>query len=435
MGEVLDSRDIAKDQFLRAADILNLDKNIKEFLIQPDRVIEERIAIRSDNDEALTFQGYRIQHNNARGHYKGGIRYSPNVNQHQLTALALWMTWKTAIMDLPFGGAKGGIRCDPKKLSLKEKEELSRNFIFKMKDYLGPFWDIPAPDVNTDAQVMAWFCDEYSKYCKKNEPFYAVFTDKPLELHGIEGRNDATARGGQIVLELYAKDRDMNLDGLETVIQGFGNAGYNFARLTATNNADDIRLADRGYKLKVIAVSDTQGGIFNPKGLDIEEVWKHKKNTKSVIGFKDAKTLEKDMVLSKDPVLSLRCDILVPAAVENAITLENVDAINTDMILELANGPLTLEANDRLLDKGTIILPDVLANAGGVTVSYFEWEQNIQGGHWYLEKVDKELRDKMERAYGEVVKQASARKIDMRTAAYLVGVDRVVSACRSRGWF
>jgi glutamate dehydrogenase/leucine dehydrogenase len=384
-----------------------------EILKTPNRVIEVSIPIMMDNGELKVFTGFRVQHNNIRGPYKGGLRYHPKVDLDEVSALAFWMTIKCAVADIPYGGAKGGIAVDPKKLSQGELERLTRAYVRAMADFVGPDKDIPAPDVYTTPQVMAWFMDEYSKIKGRNIP--AVITGKPIEIGGSLGRDIATAQGGMYVFEHLLKELKLSKKKITIAIQGFGNAGMNFAVLAEKH----------GYK--VAAVSDSQGGIFNPKGLDIKKVVAHKEKTGTVLNFPDAKNI------TNEKLLELPVFVLAPAALERVITEKNTNKIKAKIILELANGPVTLEAGEKLFKKGIIIVPDVLANSGGVIVSYFEWVQNIRHFYWDLEKVNDRLKHQINKAFQAVWKITSENKINMRSAAYIVAITKLSRALKIRG--
>ena len=366
-----------------------------------------------DDGTIRVFEGFRVQHNNSRGPCKGGIRYHPGVTFDEVQALASWMTWKCATVNIPFGGAKGGIVCDPKQLSKTELERLTRRYAYEISPIIGPAQDIPAPDVYTDAQTMAWIMDTYSMIHGNNTP--AVVTGKPIFLGGSEGRHEATARGCVFTIRAAAKARGINLAGARVAVQGFGNAGSIAAEL----------LAEKGAK--VIAVSDSHGGAVNHKGLDLVAITAHKNKTGSVAGFKKAEPI------SSAAVLELDCDVLVPAALENQITLENAARVRAKIVAEAANGPTTPGA-DRILYKNDVwVIPDILANAGGVTVSYFEWSQDLQELFWDEEQVNRKLEVVMVRAFEDVHALAKKHRVDMRTAAYILAVDRVAKATESRG--
>ena len=383
-----------------------------EILKTPQRVIEVSIPIIMDDGELKVFTGFRVQHNDARGPYKGGIRYHPKVNLDEISALAFGMTIKCAVADIPYGGAKGGITVDPKKLSHGELERLTRAYVRAIAGFIGPDKDIPAPDVYTNPQVMAWFIDEYSRLQGKNVP--SIVTGKPIEIGGSEGRETATALGGFYVLESLLRELKSKKKNLAIAIQGFGNAGMNFAKIA-------------GRKYKVAAVSDSKGGIYNPRGLNIEKVIRHKEETGSVANFPGAQNI------TNEKLLELPVDVLVPAALEGAITEKNALKVKAAIILELANGATTIMAGDKLYRKGVIIVPDVLANSGGVIVSYFEWVQNLRHFYWDLQKVDARLKAQMGRSFKEVWDLARQHNINMRTAAYIIAVTKLSKALKIRG--
>jgi len=400
-------------QFEEAAQILNLNQGLREVLEKPERSIIVSLPCRMDNGEVKVFTGYRVQHNSARGPYKGGIRYHPDVTLEEVTALAMLMTWKCAVVDIPFGGAKGGIRCDPKSMSRAELERLTRKYTMAIARVIGPYLDIPAPDVYTDAQTMAWIMDTYSKVT--NEPTPAVVTGKPIALGGSEGRNEATGMGVAIITREVAKHLGKQLNGSRVVIQGFGNAGYISAKL----------LQEMGCR--IIAVSDSKGGIYSKDQLDVEKVLEHKRRTGSVINYEKAKNI------TNEELLELECDFLIPAAIENVITAKNADRINASAVIEAANGPTTLDADKILFEKGTLVIPDILANAGGVTVSYFEWVQNLTRTKWSAEEVRANLERKMVKAFEDVMKTVKEYNVNARQAAMIVAVNRVLEAIKALG--
>jgi glutamate dehydrogenase (NAD(P)+) len=354
-----------------------------------------------------------VQHNNSRGPCKGGIRYHPNVSFDEVQALASWMTWKCATVNIPFGGAKGGIICDPHRLSKTELERLTRRYAYEISDFIGPDRDIPAPDVYTDAQVMAWIMDTYSMTRGHSVP--GVVTGKPIFLGGSLGRHEATARGCVYVIRCACEVTKIDYRRATAAIQGFGNAGSIAAELLAK------------VGMKVIAVSDSRGGIMNPKGLDIQKVLAHKQKTGSVINFDGAKSL------SSDDVLELDCDVLIPAALENQITLANAHRVRARIVAEAANGPTTPGADRILHDRGVLVIPDILANAGGVTVSYFEWVQDLQELFWDVEDVNRKMEKIMGKAFADVHSTSEEYRVDMRTGAYILAIDRVAKATESRG--
>ncbi|MFN3741197.1 MAG: Glu/Leu/Phe/Val family dehydrogenase [Anaerolineales bacterium] len=407
--------EMAQRQLDEAAELLQLDPAIHELLRWPMRELHVTLPVKMDDGSTRIFHGFRVQYNDARGPNKGGIRYHSQETIDTVRALAAWMTWKTAVMDLPLGGGKGGIVCDPKTLSPGELERLSRAYIRQVGRILGLEKDVPAPDVYTTPQIMAWMADEFSFLKGYNE--FGVITGKPLALGGSAGRNDATARGGMICLREAAKALQMDLTGATTAIQGYGNAG-SFAH----------KLGKEMLGLKVVAVSDSKGGIYNPEGLDYEQVMAHKAKTGSVINFPGAQ------FVSNEEILELDVTILIPAALENVINESNADRIKAKIIAELANGPTTPEADKILYQKGVYVIPDFLCNAGGVTVSYFEMVQNAYGYYWEEEEVHERLDKKMTKAFWTVHEMAQQRKVHNRLAAYLVAVSRVAEAVRLRGW-
>lgn len=404
---------IALRQFDSAADKLDLDIGMREVLRSPRRALSLSLPIKMDDGTTKVFQGFRVQHNSARGPCKGGIRYHPNVSFDEVQALASWMTWKCATVNIPFGGAKGGIICDPKHLSRNELERLTRRYAYEISDFIGPDRDIPAPDVYTDAQVMAWIMDTYSMTLGHTVP--SVVTGKPTFLGGSLGRNEATARGCVYVVRCACDVQGIDYKQATAAIQGFGNAGSIAAELL--------------YKIgmKVIAVSDSRGGILNPKGLDIPRVVAHKAKTGSVTRFPGAKPI------TSEEVLELECDVLVPAALENQITLANAHRVRAKIVAEAANGPTTPGADRILHQKGVFLLPDILANAGGVTVSYFEWVQDLQELFWDVDEVHRKMEKIMGKAFTDVHNSAKEYKVDMRTGAYILAVGRVAKAMEARG--
>ena len=404
---------VAQEQLHIAAQQIDLDPEIEAILRQPERELHVHFPVRLDDGSIRVLDGFRVQHNTARGPAKGGIRFHPDVTIDEVKALAAWMTWKCAVVDIPYGGAKGGVVVDPKHLSTGERERLSRRFVTEIQGIIGPERDIPAPDVNTNSQVMAWMMDQYSR--NHGYPVPAMITGKPLPLGGSLGRNEATARGLQFCVREAATATGRGLAGATVVVQGYGNAGSIAARLLASDGA------------KIVGVSDSQGGMYAPDGMNPVAVLRYKEEHGSVYGFPRAERV------SNEELLELPCDILVPAALENQITAQNADRIQARMIAEAANGPTTPEADRILQGKGVLLLPDILANAGGVTVSYFEWAQNIQGFAWTAEEVDTRLHRVMVRAFAAVYETAQQHNVDMRTAAYMVAVRRVAEAVRLRG--
>jgi len=406
---------IAQRQLDRAVERLNLEPGMQAILKRPMREFHVSLCVKMDTGEVKLFEGFRVQYNDARGPTKGGIRFHPTETIDTIRALAAWMTWKCAVVDIPYGGAKGGVICNPKEMSLGELERLSRAYIDQIWQVIGPERDIPAPDVYTTPQIMAWMMDEYSKLKGYNSP--GVITGKPLALGGSLGRNDATARGGVYTLKEAAEYLHMDLSGAKVVVQGYGNAG-SFAAI----------LAKELYGAKIIAVSDSRGGIYNSKGLDPRAVLAHKQRTKSVVGFPGAERIANEDLLTMD------ADILIPAAMERQITGENAAQIKAKIVAELANGPSTPEADEVLYDNDVFVIPDFLCNAGGVTVSYFQWVQNIYGYYWEEKVVHQRLKEKMTRAFHEVLDTSLKHKVDMRTAACMVAVSRVAESMKLRGW-
>ncbi len=407
--------EIAQRQLDQAAEILELEPAIHALLREPMRELHVTLPVRMDDGKVKIFKGFRVQYNDARGPTKGGIRFHPEETIDTVRALAAWMTWKTAVMDLPLGGAKGGIICDPKSMSKGELERLSRAYIRQVGRILGLEKDVPAPDVYTDAQIMAWMADEFSFLQGYNE--FGVITGKPLALGGSQGRNDATARGGIYCVREAAKVLGLNLNGATAAIQGYGNAGSYAHQL-----GHDL------LGLKIVAVSDSKGGILNWDGLEYEKVMAHKKATGSVVGFPGAQ------FITNEELLELPVTVLFPAALENVITEENAPRIKAKILAELANGPTTPEADEILYQNGVYVIPDFLCNAGGVTVSYFEMVQNAYDYYWDLETVHERLDKKMTAAFHAVHETAQKYKVHNRLAAYLVAVSRVAEAVRLRGW-
>jgi glutamate dehydrogenase (NAD(P)+) len=404
---------MAVQQFEIAAERLNLSEDMREILRQPKRELTVNFPVRLDNGRIKTFTGYRVQHNVNRGPAKGGIRYGPEVTLDEVKALAMWMTWKCAVVGIPFGGAKGGVICDPKNMSSAELERMTRRYATEISIIVGPHSDIPAPDVNTNPQIMAWIMDTYSMHEGFSIP--AVVTGKPLSIGGSEGRNDATATGVLFVTRKAAKRLGMPLRGARVSVQGFGNAGAIAARLF------------RNEGCKVVAVSDTRGGIYNEAGLDPAAVLRHKQENGSVVGFPQAQS-----VGIRD-VLEVPCDILIPAATEGMITKENADRVQARIITEAANGPTTPEADRILFRKGALVVPDILANAGGVTVSYFEWVQDLQSFFWGVEEITRKLEMIMNRGFDAVAEKADQYHCDMRLAANMLAISRVAEATQIRG--
>ncbi|KOR14059.1 glutamate dehydrogenase [Staphylococcus carnosus] len=392
---------------------LGFDDGMYDLVKEPLRFLEVRIPVRMDDGTVKTFTGYRAQHNDAVGPTKGGVRFHPNVNVDEVKALSMWMTMKCGIVDLPYGGGKGGIICDPRQMSIHEVERLSRGYVRAISQIVGPSKDIPAPDVMTNSQIMAWMMDEYSALDKFNSPGF--ITGKPIVLGGSQGRDRSTALGVVIAIEQAAKLRDLDLNGAKIVIQGFGNAGSFLAKF----------LFDKGAK--IVGISDAYGALSDPEGLDIDYLLDRRDS------FGTVTNLFEETISNKE-LFELDCDILIPAAIENQITKENAPNIKADILVEAANGPTTLEATRILHERGILLVPDVLASAGGVTVSYFEWVQNNQGYYWTEEEVNEKMRDKLVTAFNDIYELAQNRKIDMRLAAYIVGIKRTAEAARYRGW-
>jgi len=406
---------IAQQQFDTAAHILNLDPRLRAVLREPVRELHVSLPVRMDDGDVKVFKGFRVQYNDARGPSKGGIRFHPDETVDTVRALAAWMTWKTAVMDLPLGGGKGGIICNPKLLSERELERLSRAYIDAIAWIMGPERDIPAPDVYTTPQIMGWMMDEYSKLRGHSTP--GAITGKPLSLWGSLGRDDATARGTWYAIREAARVIGIDLSKARVAIQGFGNAGTFAATL-------GLEL----FGCKVVAVTDSKGGVFNPNGVQYDDVRAHKAATGSVVGFPSGQ------MISNTDILEADVDILIPAALESQITVDNAPRVKARIVAEAANGPTTPEADALLHARGVFVIPDFLCNAGGVTVSYFEWVQNQRGMPWELEDVHRSLDRKMTRAFAEVLASSRKHDVDMRTGAYCVAVARVAEATRARGW-
>jgi glutamate dehydrogenase/leucine dehydrogenase len=407
--------DAAMENFDLAADALQLDDDVRSMIKYPERVLTVVLPVRMDNGKIHCFQGFRVQHSTARGPAKGGIRYHPNVTVDEVKALATWMTWKCAVVNIPFGGGKGGVTCNPKEMSQIEIERLTRRYTSAILPLIGPAQDIPAPDVYTNSQVMAWIMDTYSM--TKGYPIPGVVTGKPIALGGSLGRNEATGRGVFNTLESACEHLGIPMKGAKVVVQGFGNAGSIAAHLLDSNQA------------YVIGVSDSKGCIYNRDGIDIPKLMLHKEKTGSVVGFPASESI------TPEQLLSLECDILVPAALENVVHGENAPSIHAKIIAEAANGPLTPEA-DRILEaKGVFIIPDILCNAGGVTVSYFEWVQDEQHLFWEAQDVYNRLERVMKTSFNDVLKIHLVRKVGMRTAANMLGISRVAEATKLRGLY
>jgi glutamate dehydrogenase (NAD(P)+) len=397
--------------FHKAADVLGLSDRLREILLTPYRVVKVELVIDGDDGRLQHYIGYRVQHNRARGPMKGGLRYHPSMDEDHAAALANLMTWKTAVVDVPFGGAKGGINCDPAQMSERELSAVTRRFVEHTKEVIGPTTDIPAPDVNTNAKVMGWIMDEYSKYAGFSP---GVVTGKPLHLFGSEGREEATGRSVMLILEQALKERGKAWGDIRVAVQGFGNVGANAARLIAQQGA------------RIVAIADHLGGVANEAGLDIEALVAWAQEHRTVKGFGGGDAFDGPQVIGWD------VDVLVPAALEDAITEANVDEVKADIIVEGANGPTSPGADEALTRRGVLIVPDILANAGGVTASYFEWAQNIQQFRWEKERVDRELGLVMRKAYAAVREVAEKEGVDLRTAAFVLAIRRVGQAATSR---
>ena len=404
---------MAVQQFELAADKLDLSEDMREILRTPKRELTVHFPVRLENGRVKTFTGYRVQHNMNRGPAKGGIRFSPEVTLDEVRALAMWMTWKCAVVGIPYGGAKGGVLCDPKQMTMSELERMTRRYTTEISIIIGPHSDIPAPDVNTNPQVMAWMMDTYSMHSGYSIP--AVVTGKPLSIGGSEGRNDATATGVLFVTRRAAKHLGMSLKGARVSLQGFGNAGSVAARLFYNEGC------------KIVALSDTQGGIYNENGLEPAAVLRHKQERGSVVGFPRSQSV------SVAEVLEVPCDVLIPAATEGVITAANAARVQARILTEAANGPTTPEADRILCAKGCLIVPDILANAGGVTVSYFEWVQDLQSFFWGTEEITQRLEMIMHRAFDTVLEEAERYHCDMRLAANMLAISRVAEATQIRG--
>ncbi len=421
MPEELNPFKIVQRQLEDTADIMHIDSDALAMLKEPMQSVTVNVPVRMRDGKTKTFTGFRVLYNNARGPGKGGIRFHPGENIDTVKALAAWMTWKCSLANIPYGGAKGGVICDTKTMNEQELESLSRSYIRSVGRFIGPDIDVPAPDVYTTPQIMAWMMDEYSKMMGKN--CFGVITGKPIEVWGSQGRGDATAMGGMYVLREAAKEKGINLKNATIAIQGFGNAG-NFA----------FALSRKLFGSKVVAVSDSAGGIYNKQGLDYDKCVEAKQKAGSVQSY------GKGEKITNAELLELDVDVLIPAAIENQITGSNADRINTKILLELANGPVTPEADRILAEKKIFNLPDFLVNSGGVIVSYFEWVQNMQGYYWTADEVYKRLDTIMTRSFKDVMETQKAyekkgTKMNARNAAYVIAVDRVLKAMKYRGWY
>ncbi len=421
MSEELDPFVIAQKQLDLAAETMGLDPQAHAILREPMQTVIVNIPVKMRDGTTKTFTGFRVLYNNARGPGKGGIRYHPEESLSTVKALAAWMTWKTSLANLPYGGAKGGIICDPKSMNDQELENLSRGYIRAIANFIGKDIDVPAPDVYTTPQIMAWMMDEYSKMKGYNE--FGVITGKPLEVWGSEGRSDSTAMGGMYVMREAAKMLGIDLKNAKIAVQGFGNAGmYAYT------------LSKKLFGSKVVAISDSKGGIYSEEGLDLDKLLKAKQETGSVENYEGGEKITNEQLLESD------VDILIPAAIENQIRADNADKIKAKIVLELANGPVTPEADEILFEKGILDLPDFLVNSGGVIGSYFEWVQNIGGYYWSAEEVYSKLDKIITKSFYDTINTqkdyaGKGKKISPRTAAYIIAVERVAKAMKARGWY
>ncbi len=411
--DIVNPYDVAVSQFDQAADRLGISQAMRAILRKPKRELIVNFPVRMDNGDVEMFTGYRVQHNITRGPAKGGIRYSPYVSLDEVRALAMWMTWKCAVVGIPFGGAKGGVLCDPHKMSRTELERLSRRYATEISILIGPTSDIPAPDMNTNPQIMAWMMDTYSMHQGYSVP--AVITGKPLAIGGSEGRLEATARGVRVVTQEAMRELGLQPERCSVVVQGFGNVGSITARL----------LYEIGCK--VVAVSDISGGVYNPRGIDVPLALRYSREHGKLLGLPGTEAV------TNQELLELPCTILIPAALENQVTRENAPHIQARLIVEAANGPTTPEAELVLYDKGVTIVPDILANAGGVTVSYFEWVQDLQHFFWSEQEINQRLETIMTRSFAAVLQKSREQNTNLRMAAYLLAVARVAEATELRG--
>jgi glutamate dehydrogenase len=414
VSENINPYEIVKSQVAEAVKALGLEPAVYDLLKQPLRFLEVAVPVEMDDGSVKVFQGYRSQHNDAVGPCKGGIRFHPDVNADEVRALSMWMTFKCAILGLPYGGGKGGVACNPKELSVKELERLSRSYIRAIAAIVGPEMDVPAPDVYTNPQVMAWMVDEFSKMKMKNQ--FGLITGKPLIIGGSAGRNEATARGCVVTVREAGRKLGIDMKGARTVVQGYGNAGSIAARL----------MGDMGAK--IIGANDSKGGVYNPAGMDPAKLQEYKNETGSVKGFPGSQDV------SNEELLVLECEVLIPAALENQITAANAKDIKARIVGEAANGPTTPEADVIMARNGVFVIPDVLANAGGVTVSYFEWVQNLYSFYWTEKEVNERLEQMMVSSFEAVYDMQKKKSVKMRDAAYLVAVNRVAGAMKIRGW-
>ena len=400
-------------RFDLAAHKLNLDEGLWKVLRYPTREIILHIPVQMDDGHLEVFTGFRVQHSIARGPAKGGIRYAPDVTLDEVRALASWMTWKCAVVNIPFGGAKGGVICDPHRMSMGELERMTRRYTAELVEFIGPEKDVPAPDVNTNEQVMAWMMDTYSMHMRQTVT--AVVTGKPINIGGSRGRREATGRGVLIVCDQAVKKLGLSREGCRVVVQGFGNVGSNAARLMAT----------AGYK--IIGIDEVGGGLYNKNGIDVEALWEFRQKNGTIQGFPGAEKW------AAAELLTTECEILIPAATENQITSRNVDRVKCRILAEGANGPTTAAADEVLAEKKVFVIPDILANAGGVTTSYFEWVQDRQGYFWKEALVNEQLEGIMVSAFDDVVRYADTHSVNNRIAAYMLAIDRVAYTIRQRG--
>ncbi|MFW9987954.1 MAG: Glu/Leu/Phe/Val dehydrogenase [Candidatus Odinarchaeota archaeon] len=415
MSENLDPFVIAKTQLSDACKLAEYDHEIYKALSEPERFVQIKITMKMDDGSIKTFKGFRSQYNSARGPMKGGIRWHPEESASLVKAMSAWMTWKTACVDIPLGGAKGGIVCDPRIMSDRELETLARSYIRQIADFIGPHIDIPAPDMYTNPQIMAWMMDEYEKIIRRHTP--SVITGKPLPLGGSAGRSISTAQGGIYTIREAAKNIGFNLNGAKVVVQGYGNAGSWAAKILQNN-----------FNCKILAVSDSQGGIFNINGIDAQAAAEHKSQTRSVIGLMGTNQI------SNEELLEIECDVLIPAALESVITKKNANNVNCKIVAELANGPTTPDADKILHEKEIEVIPDFLCNAGGVTVSYFEMVQGYYSYFWTEKEVFEALDRVMTTAYRSTIEEANKFNTHNRMGAYIISLERVIEAMKLRGW-
>jgi len=400
-------------RFDLAAQKLNLDEGLWKVLRYPNREIIIHIPVTMDNGTLEVFTGFRVQHSIARGPAKGGVRYAPDVTLDEVRALASWMTWKCAVVNIPFGGAKGGVICDPHKMSMGELERMTRRYTAELVEFIGPEKDVPAPDVNTNEQIMAWMMDTFSMHMRQTVT--AVVTGKPINIGGSRGRREATGRGIMIVCDEAVKKLGLSVDSTRVIVQGFGNVGSNAARL----------MAEAGYK--IVGILEVDGGLFNKNGIDVEALWEYRQRNGTIQGFRGAEAGDPAELLVAD------CEILIPAATENQITSRNADRVKCRILAEGANGPTTASADEILADKRVFVIPDILCNAGGVTTSYFEWVQDRQGYFWKESVVNEQLEHIMKTAFEDVVRFAETHGVNNRIAAYMLAIDRVAYTIRQRG--